>query len=86
MSAFPNEISIIEREGTHRGTLWLGPKYPVFGPRGSKTRSMSRFSVGDVPVFADIDDVDAVHRLLVELHDAGIRVKDRGKPILSFPG
>lgn len=86
VSAFPNEISIIEREGSQRGTLWLGPKYPLRGPRGSKTRSMSRFAVGDVPVFADIDDVDAVHRLLVELHCAANCVKDRGKPILSSPG
>ena len=85
MSAFPNEISIIQREGAQRGTLWLGPPYPVLGPRGSKTRSMSRFSVSDVPVFADIDDVDAVHRLLIELHCAD-GAKDRGKPMLSFPG
>jgi hypothetical protein len=86
VSAFPHEISIIEREGTQTGTLWLGPKYPLRGPRGSKRRSMSRFSVDDVPVFADIDDVDAVHRLLIELHYTGDGAKDRGKPILSFPG
>jgi hypothetical protein len=84
VSAFPDEIPIIECEGADRGTLWLGPKYPVLGPKGSKTRSWSRFSIDDVPVFADIDDVDAVHRLLIELHDTSNAA--RGKPILSFPG
>jgi hypothetical protein len=86
ISAFPDEISVIEREGDTRGTLWLGTKYPILGPRGTKTRSMSRFSMGEVPVFADIDDVDAVHRLLLEMRSVSKRSEDRGKPILSFPG
>jgi hypothetical protein len=30
---------------------------------------MSRFSVGDVPVFADVDDVDTVYRMIVDLRD-----------------
>jgi hypothetical protein len=30
---------------------------------------MSRFAVGEVPVFADIDDVDAVQRLVQELRE-----------------
>jgi hypothetical protein len=85
-STFPHELSTIHREGIQTGTLWLGPKYPVIGPRGSKKRSMSRFDVEEVLVFADIDDVDRVHRWLMELRDAGKKVPDRGKPILSFPG
>jgi hypothetical protein len=86
VSAFPDEIPIIEREGDQKGTLWLGTKYPIVGPRGAKKRSISRVSMEDVPVFADIDDVDAVHRLLLELRSAGKRAEGRGKPILSFPG
>ncbi|MEQ1474638.1 MAG: hypothetical protein ABLQ96_12490 [Candidatus Acidiferrum sp.] len=82
VSAFPNEISIIVREGNQRGTLWLGTKYPIFGPRGAKKRSMSR-SMDEVPVFADIDDVDAVHRLLIEPRSTGKRAD---RPIFSFPG
>lgn len=34
----------ISREGTAIGTLWLGPKLPTFGSRGSRLRGMSRFS------------------------------------------
>lgn len=45
-----------------------------------------KFSVGDVQVFADINDVDSVHRLLIELRYAGNDDRDKGKPILSFPG
>jgi hypothetical protein len=59
----------IEREGTLTGTLWFGPKYPVVAAKRRKTRDMSRFSVGDVPVFADIDDVDAVYRLIMDLRE-----------------
>ena len=59
-------IPAIEREGTETGTLWFGKKYPVIAGRGQKTRSMSRFEVSDIPVFADIDDVDGVQRLVQE--------------------
>ena len=62
-------IPKIEREGTMVGTLWFGEKYPVLAGRGQKTRSMSRFDVGDVPVFADLDDVDGVQRLVQELRE-----------------
>jgi len=62
-------IPAIEREGTMRGTLWFGKKYPVIAGRGQKKRSMSRFDVGDIPVFADIDDVDGVQRLVQELRE-----------------
>lgn len=70
-TTFLEHIPSIEQEGTVRGTLWLGPKYPVLAGRGSPKRDMSRFSIGDVPVFADIDDVDSVHRLIMELRGKG---------------
>jgi hypothetical protein len=66
---FLEAIPQIEREGSAIGTLWFGVKYPVFAPKRRETRSMSRFSIGDVPVFADIEDVDAVHRLIIELRE-----------------
>jgi len=62
-------IPTIEREGTIRGTLWFGKKYPVIAGRGQKKRSMSRFDVSDMPIFADIDDVDSVQRLVHELRE-----------------
>ena len=68
-TTFLHEITQIEREGTDTGTLWFGPKYPVLAGRGQKTRDLSRFSLGDVPVFADIDDVDSVHRLILDLSE-----------------
>jgi hypothetical protein len=42
---------------------------PTGRESGKKTRNMSRFSSGDVPVFADIDDVDSVYRLAVDLKE-----------------
>ena len=72
-SVFPNELSIIEREGTNIGTLWLGPKYPVIAGKGQNQRDISRFAIGGVPTLADVDNVDDVHRLLFELRDAGRR-------------
>jgi hypothetical protein len=62
-------IPTIECEGTMRGTLWFGKKYPVIAGRGQKTRSMSRFDVGDIPVFADIADAESVQRLVQELRE-----------------
>ncbi len=64
-----SSIPTVEREGSMTGTLWFGPKYPVFGGRGQKTRGMSRFSIGDVPVFADIDDLESVYRTVLELRE-----------------
>ena len=66
-TTFLEAIPKIEREGSATGTLWFGPKYPVVAAKGKKTRNMSRFSIGDVPVFADIEDVDSVHRLIMNL-------------------
>ena len=66
-TTFLEAIPQIEREGTATGTLWFGTKYPILAAKGRKTRDMSRFSIGDVPVFADIGDVDSVHRLIMDL-------------------
>ena len=70
-STYLEAIPTIERDGIATGTLWFGPKYPLFTGRGSKrkSRSMSRFAVGEVPLFADIDDVDGVQRLVQELRE-----------------
>jgi len=69
-SIYLESIPQIEFEGDATGTIWLGPKYPVVAPRGRRTRDLSRFSVGDVPVFADIDDVTTVHRQILQLREA----------------
>jgi hypothetical protein len=66
-ATFLEGIPTVEKEGTKIGTLWFGPKLPAFAGRGQKTRSMSHFKVGDVPSFADIDDIDSVYRLVMEL-------------------
>jgi hypothetical protein len=60
-------LPTIQKEGTANGTLWFGPKYPVLAGRLQGTRNMSRFNVGDPPIFADIDDVDSVYRLVLDL-------------------
>lgn len=72
-SMYLEAIPTIEREGTATGTLWFGTKYPVIAGRGQKTRGMSRFEIKDVPVFADIDDVDGVQRLAQELREKARR-------------
>jgi hypothetical protein len=74
-ATFLEMIPNIEREGTQVGTLWFGPKYPIVAGRGARKRDMSRFAIGDVPVFADVDDVDSVYRLVLDL-----REKSGGKP------
>jgi hypothetical protein len=66
-------IPSIEREGSYAGTLWFGTKYPLIGSRRQQKRNMSRFTFGDVPVFADIDDVDSVYRLALNLIEKGTR-------------
>jgi len=77
-------IPTIEREGTARGTLWFGKKYPVIAGRHQKTRSFSRFDVSDMPVFADIDDVDGVQRLVQELRENAR--KDLSSTNVNVPG
>jgi hypothetical protein len=81
---FLEAIPQIEREGSAIGTLWFGVKHPVVASRGRKTRDMSRFSVGDVPVFADIDDVDAVYRLIIELREQ-TRPESTSAQVLTYP-
>jgi hypothetical protein len=66
---FLNSIPSIEQEGSETGTLWFGPKYPIIAGRRQPNRGLSRFSVGEIPIFADIDGVGSVHRLVVELRD-----------------
>lgn len=62
-------LPTIQKEGSETGTLWFGPKYPVLGGRNQMTRNMSRFSVGDVPTFADVDDPDSVYQLVLGLRE-----------------
>jgi len=82
-TTFLEAIPQIEREGTATGTLWFGTKYPILAAKGRKTRDMSRFSIGDVPVFADIGDVDSVHRLIMDLRARIGRASI--SPILTYP-
>jgi hypothetical protein len=83
-TTFLEAIPQIEREGAVTGTLWFGTKYPILAAKGRKTRDMSRFSIGDVPVFADIGDVDSVHRLIMDLR-ARIGRGSIPAPILTYP-
>jgi hypothetical protein len=66
---YVSAIPTIAREGSTTGTLWFGPKEPLFGRRGQKTRGMSRFSIGDVPVFTDIEDLDSVYRMVLDMRE-----------------
>jgi hypothetical protein len=87
-SIFLEEIPTISFEGTMTGTLWFGPKYPIIVGRGSrkKTRSLSRFDVGDVPVFADIDDVESVYRLILNLREKlGKKSNSAAGDVLTYP-
>jgi len=68
--SFLESIPEISREGADVGTLWLAAKLPTFGGRGTKTRGLSRISITDgVPTLADIDNLDAVYRLILELRE-----------------
>lgn len=67
-SMYLDAIPSIERDGGFTGTLWFGTKYPIIAPRGRQTRR-SRFYVGDVPVFADIDEAESVYRLILDLSE-----------------
>lgn len=82
-TTFLSEIPQIEREGNSTGTLWFGTKYPLIAPKGQKSRNASRFAVGDVPVFADIVDVDSVHRLVMDLR-ARITTGPLSPPPLTY--
>ena len=78
-------IPSMEREGTEVGTLWFGPKYPVIAGKGQKKRDMSRFSIGDVPVFADIENVESVYRLILDLRTTAGKTSTSTQSILSYP-
>jgi hypothetical protein len=57
----------MNREGTSRGTIWLGEKLPLMASKGKKTRGSSRFSLGDPLTLADIEDVRGVEQLIADL-------------------
>jgi hypothetical protein len=78
-------IPSMEREGTEIGTLWFGPKYPVIAGKGQKKRDVSRFSIGDVPVFADIENVESVYRLILDLRTKAGKTSTSTQSILSYP-
>jgi hypothetical protein len=78
----------MEIEGEAIGTIWFGPKYPVIAGRGQKSRGWSRFSVGEVVVFADVDDARALQRLILELREAAERdgrARSGGMGPLTYP-
>ena len=68
-SMYLDAIPSVERDGGSVGTLWFGAKYLVSTGRGQRNRNLSRFRVGNVPVFADIDDADYVYRLILDLSE-----------------
>jgi hypothetical protein len=80
---FIEAILDVNREGTFRGTLWLGEKYPVLGSKGNKKRNLSRFALKDPVTFWDIDNIREVERLICDLRakaEASVT-----KPILTYP-
>lgn len=64
---FLEAIPDINREGTTRGTIWLGEKLSIWAGKGTKKRSMSRFSLSDPLTLADVDDVRGVEQLIADL-------------------
>lgn len=62
-------LPTIDKEGSGTGTLWFGPKLPILGGRNQAKRDISRFRIGTTPMFADIDDIDSVHRLVLDLRE-----------------
>jgi hypothetical protein len=67
-SSYLEAIPTIEREGETTGTLWFGQKYSIWAGRGQRNYnySMSRFNLGAGPVFADIDDLESVYRIILD--------------------
>jgi len=71
---FLEAIPFVTVEEDNPGTIWLGEKLPVTGGRGTPKRSISRFVLHQrVPVLADIDNVNSVHRLIDELRAKALR-------------
>ena len=68
-SMYIDAIPSVQRDGSAIGTLWFGTKYPFFAGRGQRTRNMSRYHVGSVPIFADIDHIEGVYRLVLDLRE-----------------
>ena len=68
-SMYLDAIPSVERAGSYTGTLWFGSKYPVIATSGQRIRNTSRFYVGNVPIFADIDDAVSVYRLILDLSE-----------------
>jgi len=62
-------IPSVERSGSSTGTLWFGTRYPMVAGRGQRTQNASPFSVGNVPVFVDIDDAESVYRMILDLSE-----------------
>jgi hypothetical protein len=86
LSTVPLEaIPSIESEEGENGTLWFGPKYPLVGSRGSRKRGMSRFSVEDVTVFADIAEARNVRQLVWDLRAKRNALAAKTAEVLSYP-
>ena len=68
-SMYLDAIPSVERDGSFIGTLWFGSRYSVTTGGGQRSRNISRFYVGNVPVFADIDDAESVYRLVLDLSE-----------------
>ena len=84
---FLDSLAEISIEGSSIGTLWLGPKPPLFGGRGRSSRSWSRYAISEsTPVLSDIENVDAVHRLILDLREKSKpRSTDTSKPVFTYP-
>ena len=72
-STYLEAIPLIEKEGEGTGTLWFGPKLPAIAAGNQPKRNPSRFVLGGVPVFADIDDLDTVVRVVTDERDRVLR-------------
>ena len=66
----------IEREGQTIGTLWFGPRLPLLGGRSRQSGGWSRFNLKEVLMFADIDDLEAVYRLVLDLKEKNRRAAE----------
>jgi hypothetical protein len=66
----------IEKEGQGTGTLSFGPRLPSFGGRGQTLRGWSRVSLGPVPTFADIDDLETVYATIANLKQRARKEQD----------